>query len=128
MAKEFMEDGGLDVIHKTLACFEQTGDNYRVEAFALASALSQRGADAALQSFRTFLVWAAQHLTRLKARNLSDLSEMKALKNLNHLFLSKSLEDWVGITDALVSHFNQCDKSNLDKHYTVYHAMEILKQ
>lgn len=126
VAKEFIEDGGLSVAHKVMACFENE-HGYRMNAYDMANAFSGRGADQSLQSFKVFTSWLVHHLTKLKASNVSDLSEFTSLKLLNGFYIQKSLDELIEVMDALASHFNQCDKGNLDRHYTVYHAMELLK-
>lgn len=90
-----------------------------------AEVIGRGGGEAALQSFRTVMLWIFESVLRARACGqplTGVLNNDVVLRLMNHY----PLADWIEICENLKAHFDTADFANLDKRQAVIGAFSVL--
>lgn len=122
-----IETGGLEVFDRVLTLFSAFPAWDWPEIYGLADELARNGNEARYQNFREMLLWIFQKLVLFKARPQQDHPGVLWERDgIRECLQKSSLESLLEICENLESHFNDVERSNLDKRQAVSGAFSIV--
>lgn len=117
--------GGVESIAQVMGLLAGWPHRDWTRVHAQAEVVGRGGEGAALQSFRTVMLWIFDSVLRARACGLpltGVLDNDAVLRLMNHY----PLADWIEICENLKTHFDTVDFANLDKRQAVIGAFSVL--
>lgn len=125
-ALELVDGGGLDVMGKVIALFENYPDWKWSQIHVIAEDMARSGHNESFLMFQNVMLWVARQLTIAKARgrSLPD-GPLSALDLFSDMLNNTTLEALSRICENLQAHFETVNRSNLEKRQAVMKAFSI---
>lgn len=125
-ALDLVDGGGLDIMGKVIALFENYPNWKWSEIHVIAEDLARSGQNESFMMFQNVMLWLARQFTIAKARH-QRLPEgpLSALDLFSDMLDNTTLEAWMGICENLQTHFEGVNRSNLERRQAVMKAFSI---